>query len=48
MGNVGFYSWAQEKVPWLLVPMLVPAALLAAMWFGRLIERRSSRDQQRR
>jgi len=41
MGNVGFYSWAQEKVPWLLVPMLVPAALLAAMWFGRQIERRT-------
>jgi len=40
MGNFGFYSWAQEKVPWLLVPMLVPAALLAAMWFRHLIERR--------
>lgn len=40
LGNVGFYSWAQEKVPWLLVPILVPAALLAAIWFGRLIERR--------
>lgn len=41
MGNFGFYSWAQEKVPWLLVPMLVPAALLAAMWFAQLIERRT-------
>jgi uncharacterized protein (TIGR03663 family) len=41
MGNIGFYSWAQEKVPWLLVPMLVPAALLAAMWFGQLIQRRA-------
>lgn len=41
MGNFGFYSWAQEKVPWLLVPMLVPATILAAMWFGQLIERRT-------
>jgi len=41
MGNFGFYSWAQEKVPWLLVPLLVPAALLAAMWFRQLIERRT-------
>jgi len=41
MGNLGFYSWAQEKVPWLLVPMLVPAALLAAMWFADISERRT-------
>lgn len=41
IGNFGFYSWAQEKVPWLLVPLLVPAALLAAMWFRQLIEERA-------
>ncbi|HJQ83041.1 MAG TPA: flippase activity-associated protein Agl23 [Candidatus Binatia bacterium] len=29
------YSWAQEKVPWLLVSMLVPQALLAAHHFAR-------------
>ena len=34
MGSFGFYSWAQEKVPWLLVPMLLPTVLLAAMWFA--------------
>lgn len=40
MGSFVFYSWAQEKVPWLLVPILLPTTLLAAMWFGQLIERR--------
>jgi uncharacterized protein (TIGR03663 family) len=43
IGNFGFYSWAQEKVPWLLVPLLVPAAILAAMWFRQLIEQRAIR-----
>ena len=38
MGSVGFYAWAQEKVPWLLVPILLPMALLAAMWFRDRIE----------
>jgi len=38
VGAFGFYSWAQEKVPWLLVPILVPAVFLAARWFGDLIE----------
>ena len=41
MGSFGFYSWAQEKVPWLLVPILLPTVLLAAMWFGQLIESRA-------
>ncbi len=40
VGSFGFYSWAQEKVPWLLVPVLLPTLLLAAMWFSQLIERR--------
>jgi uncharacterized protein (TIGR03663 family) len=38
MGSFGFYAWAQEKVPWLLVPILLPMALLAAIWFRHLIE----------
>jgi predicted membrane-bound mannosyltransferase len=37
------YSWAQEKVPWLLVPQLLPLTLLAARWFGRVIETRRPR-----
>ena len=41
MGSFGFYSWAQEKVPWLLVPILLPTVLLAAMWFAQLIESRA-------
>jgi uncharacterized protein (TIGR03663 family) len=40
MGSFGFYAWAQEKVPWLLVPILLPMALLAAIWFRNLIEHR--------
>jgi uncharacterized protein (TIGR03663 family) len=40
MGSFGFYAWAQEKVPWLLVPILLPMALLAALWFRNLIEQR--------
>jgi uncharacterized protein (TIGR03663 family) len=38
LGSFCFYSWAQEKVPWLLVPILLPTALLAAKWFGQLVE----------
>jgi len=33
------YGWAQEKVPWLLVPQLLPLTLVAGKWYGRLIER---------
>jgi uncharacterized protein (TIGR03663 family) len=40
LGSLCFYSWAQEKVPWLLVPILLPMSLLAAKWFGQLIESR--------
>jgi uncharacterized protein (TIGR03663 family) len=39
IGCFGFYSWAQEKVPWLLFPILLPTALLAAIWFGERIEK---------
>ena len=41
LGSICFYSWAQEKVPWLLVPILLPMSLLAAKWFGQLIESRA-------
>jgi uncharacterized protein (TIGR03663 family) len=37
-GSLFVYSWAQEKVPWLLVPQLLPLTLLSARWFGRVIE----------
>ncbi|MFQ5666497.1 MAG: flippase activity-associated protein Agl23 [Candidatus Binatia bacterium] len=40
LGSAGFYSWAQEKVPWLLVPVLLPMVILAALWFRQLIEDR--------
>jgi len=38
VGSLFIYSWAQEKVPWLLVPQLLPLTLLSARWFGRVIE----------
>ncbi len=38
IGCFCFYCWAQEKVPWLLFPMVMPSALLAGQWFGRMIE----------
>jgi uncharacterized protein (TIGR03663 family) len=34
------YAWAQEKVPWLLIPVLVPQAILAAHCFARQSVRR--------
>ncbi len=41
IGTVAIYAWAQEKVPWLLVPQLLPLSLLSARWFGRMIETRA-------
>jgi uncharacterized protein (TIGR03663 family) len=38
VGSLFIYSWAQEKVPWLLIPQLLPLTLLSARWFGRVIE----------
>ena len=38
VGALFIYSWAQEKVPWLLIPQLLPLTLLSARWFGRVIE----------
>ena len=39
LGTLAIYAWAQEKVPWLLIPQLLPMTVLAARYFGRLIER---------
>jgi uncharacterized protein (TIGR03663 family) len=39
LGCLTIYGWAQEKVPWLLVPQLLPLTLLAGHWYGRLIEK---------
>jgi uncharacterized protein (TIGR03663 family) len=41
VGAVAIYAWAQEKVPWLLIPQLLPLTLVAGRWFGRLIESRA-------
>jgi uncharacterized protein (TIGR03663 family) len=38
IGMLAVYGWAQEKVPWLLIPQLVPLTILAAHWFGKVIE----------
>lgn len=40
-GSLAIYAWAQEKVPWLLIPQLLPLTLLSARWFGRLVETRA-------
>ena len=37
-GMLFIYGWAQEKVPWLLIPQLLPLTILSARWFGRVIE----------
>lgn len=34
LANFALYAWAQEKVPWLLVPVLVPQAVVAAHFFA--------------
>jgi len=39
LGSLTVYGWAQEKVPWLLIPQLLPLTLVAARWFGNLMER---------
>ncbi|HUI25171.1 MAG TPA: flippase activity-associated protein Agl23 [Candidatus Kryptonia bacterium] len=38
LGSLCFYGWAQEKVPWLLVPQMLPLLIVAAMWFAQQIE----------
>ena len=37
-GSLCFYGWAQEKVPWLLVPQILPLAIIAARGIARAIE----------
>jgi len=38
VGMLAVYAWAQEKVPWLLIPQLLPLTILAGHWFGKVIE----------
>jgi len=38
IGVLLIYSWAQEKVPWLLVPQVLPLLLLAGRFYGEMIE----------
>ena len=37
-GALCFYGWAQEKVPWLLVPQILPLAIVASVGIARSIE----------
>lgn len=38
LGALCFYGWAQEKVPWLLVPQVLPLAIVAAVGVRNLVE----------
>jgi uncharacterized protein (TIGR03663 family) len=38
--SFALYAWAQEKVPWLLIPALLPQTVLAADCFARASARR--------
>ena len=43
LGMLFIYAWAQEKVPWLLIPQLAAADDPARRrWFRRVIESRAS------
>jgi uncharacterized protein (TIGR03663 family) len=41
IGSLCIYAWAQEKVPWLLVPQVVPLTILAGYFFGELIDKKA-------
>jgi sugar lactone lactonase YvrE len=36
-GALCFYGWAQEKVPWLLVPQVLPLGIIAAVGVSNLV-----------
>ncbi|HET7078941.1 MAG TPA: flippase activity-associated protein Agl23 [Chloroflexia bacterium] len=38
IGTIGLYSWAGEKMPWLMIHMVQPMAFLAALGLGQLIK----------
>jgi uncharacterized protein (TIGR03663 family) len=38
LGALATYGWAQEKVPWLLVPMVLPLSLVAARYYADIVE----------
>lgn len=46
-GAVGVYSWAGEKMPWLMVHMVRPASLLSALFIGMLLNSLLKRRQER-
>jgi uncharacterized protein (TIGR03663 family) len=37
LGALCFYGWAQEKVPWLLVPQVLPLAIVAALGMRNIV-----------
>ncbi|HKP53406.1 MAG TPA: glycosyltransferase family 39 protein [Chloroflexia bacterium] len=47
VGTVGIYSWAGEKMPWLMMHMTRPAIFLAALFIGALILSLVRRRQER-
>ena len=44
LGALATYGWAQEKVPWLLVPMVLPLSIVAGRYYGDLIESGAMRE----
>lgn len=46
-GAVAVYSWAGEKMPWLMVHMVRPASLLSAVFIGMLLTSLLRRRQER-
>ena len=46
-GEVAIYSWAGEKMPWLIVHMIRPAIFLAALFLGALVASILARRQER-
>jgi predicted membrane-bound mannosyltransferase len=47
IGTVGIYSWAGEKMPWLMMHMTRPAIFLAALFIGALLVSLARRRQER-
>lgn len=44
IASIAVYSWAGEKMPWMLVPIALPLILLASHFFGTLFENVSWSD----
>ena len=43
LGALATYGWAQEKVPWLMVPMVLPLSIVAARFYADLIDQGAMR-----